>query len=173
MFDIAIGIDPGVSGAVAALYHGSLLSVDDTPTLWARFGRSRRRVYDVAAMRVMLERHMHDKAVLSVFIERQQAMPRQGVTSMFSTGYGYGLWMGLLSGLGIQHTVVGPRRWQAAMLAGRGDSKTRALIAASQLFPKIVIPKGRHGRADALLLAEFGRRLICGETAQPAAVVAG
>jgi crossover junction endodeoxyribonuclease RuvC len=167
---IVIGIDPGVGGAVAAMYgHGTIIRVDDTPVFWAKARRSKRRVYDVAAMRTLISRHAGHGILVTVFVEHQQAMPKQGVTSMFSTGYGYGLWLGILAGLAIPHTVVAPRRWQAAMLAGQGEPKARALLAAARLFPGCAIPKRRHGRADALLLAEYGRRLLFGAVAKGAA----
>lgn len=171
MVHIVIGIDPGVGGAIAAMYgHGTIIRVDDTPVLWARSRRSKRRVYDVAAMHTMISRHAGNGMMVNVFVERQQAMPKQGVTSMFSTGYGYGLWIGILAGLAIPHTVVSPRRWQAVMLVGQGDPKARALVAAARLFPGCAIPKSRHGRADALLLAEYGRRLLVGAVAKGAAL---
>jgi len=161
--DVTIGIDPGVGGAVAALDgRGRLVALDDTPTIMVRSGRRQRRAYDVAAMRAAVSRCAAGGTAAHAVIEHQRAMPKQGVASMFSTGYGYGLWVGLLAGLGIPHTVVEPQRWQAAMLLGRGDPKARALLAASRLFPSIVIPRTRHGRADALLLAEYGRRLLSG-----------
>lgn len=163
MLSIVIGIDPGLSGAVAAISaDGVVIRLDDTPTIWTKSGKRRRRVYDVDAMRVALSRHMRDGTMVRAFVEQQQAMPRQGVTSMFSTGFGYGLWVGLLTAIRVPHTIVAPRRWQAVMLAGRGDSKAQAMLAASRLFPEAAIPRTRHGRADALLLAEYGRRLLSG-----------
>lgn len=161
-----IGIDPGLGGAVAVLDgSGRPVSVDDTPSLWVRSGRSRRRAYDVAAMCQMLARDLEGNGAVHAVIEYQQAMPRQGVRSMFSTGYGYGLWVGLLAGLAIPYTVVAPRKWQSALIMGRGDRKALSVVTASRLFPGLSIPKGRHGRADALLLAEYGRRLVSGAAA--------
>lgn len=169
MVHIIIGIDPGVGGAVAAMYgHGALIRVDDTPALWATVGRSKRRVYDITAMCTLISRHAGDGVLINVFLEQQQAMPKQGVTSMFSTGYGYGLWAGILAGLGVPHTVVAPRRWQTVMLAGPGSPKVRSLVTAARLFPRCVIPKSRHGRADALLIAEYGRRVLLGAAAKDA-----
>ncbi len=167
MVQIVIGIDPGVGGAVAVMYgYGTLLCVDDTPVLWAKVARSRRLVYDIPAMRTLISRHAGDGTLVNVFLEQQHAMPKQGVTSMFSTGYGYGLWLGILAGLGVPHTVVTPRRWQTIMLSGQGDPKARALVTAARLVPRCVIPKSRHGRADALLLAEYGRRSLFGALAR-------
>lgn len=159
-----LGIDPGLGGAVAVLEGtGRLIRVEDTPSLWVRAGRRRRRAYDVAAMRRILARCLLEgNGALHAVIEAQQAMPRQGVRSMFSTGFGYGVWVGLLAGLAIPYTVVAPRRWQSALLMGRGDPKALSILTASQLFPGVSLPRGRHGRADAVLLAEYGRRLVCG-----------
>jgi len=159
--DVVIGIDPGVGGAAAALNsRGVVVSLDDTPTFSAPLGKHRRRVYDTAAMRAMLWQFIEGDHALHVIIERQQPLPKPGMIARFSAGYGFGLWIGLLVGLQIPHTVVVPQRWQRRMLLGQGDSKARALLAASRLFPGLVIPKNRHGRADALLLAEYGRRYL-------------
>ena len=48
-----------------------------------------------------------------VFIEQQQAMPRQGVASTFKTGFGYGVYIGILHALGYSYTVVIPRKWKS------------------------------------------------------------
>jgi crossover junction endodeoxyribonuclease RuvC len=159
-----IGIDPGVEGAVAVVDDaGRLVALDDTPVVWTASRGRRRRSYDLGRMRALLARWMGDGAPVHAVVELQQAMPGQGVSSMFSTGYGYGLWIGLLAGLGIPHTPVPARVWQRALLAsGSGDTKGRALVAASRLFPLCPIPQARHGRADALLLAEYGRRMLAG-----------
>jgi hypothetical protein len=101
-----------------------------------------------------------------VYIERQQAMPKQGVSSTFSTGYGFGLWIGMLVALRLPYTVVGPREWQKDMLAGTtGDTKARSILRALQLYPGLPLtrPNGRKptldGVADAALIATYGLRL--------------
>ena len=107
---------------------------------------------------------------LTVCIEKQQSMPGQGVSSTFSTGYGFGLWIGILAALGISYTVVRPQTWKREMLrdmAGdtmsTGNGKAAARLRAMQLFPSASDQLTRvkdHGRADALLIAEYHRRQL-------------
>ena len=79
---------------------------------------------------------------------------------MFNFGKGFGLWLGILAGLGIPHTLVTPQAWKKEMMQGMGD-KDAARIRAQELFPHCVDSLSRKkdiGRADALLIAEYGRR---------------
>jgi len=163
--DVVIGIDPGVQGAIAALdRRGRVHVVEDTATFWVQSGRQRRRAYDTAAMRKLLVGFIDDDGPPHVVIEHQRPMPKPGMIARFFSGYGFGLWIGLLVGLGIPHTVVEPRVWQRRMLLGTGNTKGRALVSVSRLFPALVIPRTRDGRADALLIAEYGRRHILAVT---------
>lgn len=164
-----VGIDPGLSGAIALLGKGSRTHIWDTPTLAVKVGKGQ-RIYDAQSMVELLRQIKPDFVVL----ERQQAMvgfrknPQtglaekvtQGASSTFKTGYGYGLWLGILIGMGIPHLVVSPQTWQKEMYQGAvGEGKARSMYVAGQLFPGIHILKSKYGWADALLLAEYGRRI--------------
>jgi crossover junction endodeoxyribonuclease RuvC len=106
----------------------------------------------------------HDASESFVVLERSQAFPDQGAVSNFTTGHGYGLWRGLIVGLGFPYETVHPRTWKGAMSLD-GD-KGKSFLLAKQLFPSVADsfkkPKGRvdslDGRAEALLLAEWARR---------------
>jgi hypothetical protein len=97
---ISIGIDPGLSGAVVALGPNEKLSGwYDTPTL--AVGKGSKRDYDVRAMADCLhDLSMGEAEICRVWIEKQQAFRKQGVTSTFATGRGFGLWEGIVSALG-------------------------------------------------------------------------
>lgn len=145
---VFIGIDPGADGALAWLTaHGEIVQVRDMPAHMEEV-----RDWLVTPCPVPL----------FVVIEAQQAMPGQGVTSMFSLGQRYGLLTGLLVGLQIPHQAVRPQAWMKAMgIPPKADKKAHVERALS-LFPTAEVkgPRGgmKDGRADALLLAEFGRR---------------
>jgi len=159
---IIVGIDPGLTGAVARMGTSGLsVSIHDTPSFVIN---GRRRDYDVPGMIAMLNRgYISDDGSVHVFIERQQSRPEAGVASTFKIGYGYGLWMGIVAAWGWKCTVVSPQVWQKEMYQGAvGEGKERSLLIASRLWPGIVIPKSRHDRADALLIAEYGRRVLSG-----------
>jgi crossover junction endodeoxyribonuclease RuvC len=151
-----IGIDPGLTGAVAGLdAHGALQALADTPTLVLKVQRGTRQVYDVPGMAALLRSyaalHTH------VYIEESQPMPGQGTRSMFTIGYGYGLWIGVLATLQIPYTNVRPGIWKRALTLGKDKEASR--LRAMQLYPGADLRlKKHHGRAEALLLAAYGLR---------------
>jgi hypothetical protein len=151
-----IGIDPGLAGAVAVLgANGTLEALDDTPVLTLKVQRGTRQVYDVPGMTALLRPyaglHVH------VLIEESQPMPGQGTRSMFTTGYGYGLWIGLLTTLQLPYTPIRPGIWKRALALGKDKEASR--LRAMQLYPGADLRlKKHHGRAEALLLASYGLR---------------
>lgn len=137
---IIIGIDPGVTGAIGWLRGGLFSTVADMPGNPA----------DLADLLRGNE---------GVFIvEQAQAMPKQGVSSTFKTGQGYGQILGVLAALRLPYRTVTPAVWKRSMgLSGKDKDASRAL--ARSLWPDA--PLGRvkdHGRAEALLIAEWARR---------------
>lgn len=151
-----IGIDPGLSGCVAVIGCKEP-RIYDTPTFLVHCKTKDKREYDIPCMRSILEAWQYEPAW--VFLELVHAMPGQGVTSMFSFGRGLGLWEGMLAALKISYTLVAPQRWQKELLDGMPKGKGASLIVAKRLFPSVSLDRVKdHGRADALLLAEYGRR---------------
>jgi hypothetical protein len=147
-----VGIDPGLTGAVAVLKSDGAAEVYDTPTLTLKVSRGTKQVYDVPGMCTLLQRYAG--AGLHVVIEEAQAMPGQGVRSMFSCGLGMGAWLGLLAALALPYTSVRPGVWKKALGLGGGQDKEASRHRAHQLFPGADLRRKRdHGRAEALLLA--------------------
>ena len=96
-------------------------------------------------------RHSH------VVIEESQAMPGQGTRSMFTTGYGMGIWVGILATLELPYTSVRPSVWKRSLALGKDKEASR--LRAMQLFPGADLRRKKdHGRAEALLLAYYGCR---------------
>jgi len=92
-------------------------------------------------------------------LEKVHAMPGQGVTSMFSFGEGYGVWQGILAGLQIPFDLVAPQTWKKHTMRDCSKEKGASMVKALQLYPQADIRlKKHHGRADALLIAEYLRR---------------
>lgn len=146
-----VGIDPGITGAIA------FLGSEDR----------RIRIFDFEDKSFMdeLEEHCIDFET-RILIEKQQAMPKQGVSSTFKIGENYGWWQGYLIGLELPFTAVTAREWQKVMYKGVPASlekKERSLEAVRRLFPELTSKyftlKKHHNRADALLIAEFCNQL--------------
>ena len=150
-----IGIDPGLDGGLAAITAEGL----DLAVMPVAAAGKRREIDEQAVVSWLLcRRPAH------VFIERVQAMPRQGVVSMFSFGAGWGLVRGICAGLALPYELVRPQEWQRAMLAGQ--PKGSEYLVASRLWPNAEwraserATRPHSGLVDAALLAEHGRRRL-------------
>lgn len=166
MINRIAGIDPGLDGGLVLLekatgWHPSMIAVMPTT------GDGKREL-DLGGIRTWLER---SKPCL-VALERQQAMPKQGVSSTFRTGYGYGLLLGLCHGLGLRVGIYRALTWQTAIFAGApdvGGTKAVAAYVAAKLWPAVDwratlrcrVP--HDGLVDAALIAEYARRAACSE----------
>lgn len=157
---IFIGIDPGLDGALAAIESdGHVLLVEDTPTVSVKKGKGKKRVYIDGSMVQTLSKLSGGRLIRMVGIENVHARPKQGVTSMFSMGYGFGLWSGILSALGIPYERIEPVSWKRAIGGLVGEDKGQSIIVARRLFPTASLDRKKdHGRADSLLIAECMRR---------------
>ena len=177
---IYLGIDNGKDGAVVLLgFNGGIVWKKKTPILKAstKGGEKKGRdEYDITGMRDILKEAAESAIGIGetvfAFVEKAQAMPSSmgGGLANYSRGLSYGLWQGLLVGLGISYQVVSPMAWQKVMLAGinSDDTKQAAAIAVRRLWPNESWKKTEktskvdEGYSDAALVAEFGRRLVGG-----------
>jgi crossover junction endodeoxyribonuclease RuvC len=169
---IYIGIDPGLNGAVGVLNCvGTASTLDhikmfDTPTLTVS-GAKEKREYSTAAMALLLEPYVTQvgDSVL-VVLENVHSMPKQGVASSFSFGKGFGMWQGIIAAYKLPMELVSPQRWKKEILVDMGQDKDASRFKAIALFPSIAEQLSRKkddGRAEALLLAEYGRRIRKGQ----------
>lgn len=157
---IVIGIDPGIGGAVA-FYEtgGGLLEARDMPTTEVKRGKRTTREVDAAALSdILIWVATENGCVIHVVIERQGAMPKQGVASTFSLGNSFGVCRGVAAALWLPVSYVTPREWKKwAGLIGQPKDASRG--RASELLPgyaHLWPLKKHHGRADAALIALWG-----------------
>jgi crossover junction endodeoxyribonuclease RuvC len=160
-----LGIDPGLSGALAVIGpDGS--HVWDTPVITVANGKKHRREYVLAAMRTLVwdaapppSGQQHGVGEVVAVIEAVSPMPKEGVVSAYRMGYGAGLWHGLLELLGVPFRIVHPATWKKAEgLTGKDKAYSR--LEASRRFPGLELGRVKdHGRAEALLLADYARKL--------------
>ena len=156
---IYVGIDPGLSGAVAAIDHdGKIILLQDAPTfLVGGKHKSKRDYAQIGMLAILRDIPRPNTAAL----ELVHAMPGQGVTSMFTMGRGFGMWEMALVSLVIPYDKITPQRWKGTMMYGMPKEKDTSRLRAQQLFPTADLKlKKHHGRADALLIAEYLRRTV-------------
>ena len=165
--DRALGIDPGVTGAVALIERGpgrETVQVWDMPVLTIRSGRSTKTKVDAHGLVRVLSQAgdvLFGSVPVHAFIENVHAMPGQGVTSMFSFGTSLGVILGIIAAQDVPYTMVEPNVWTRAMMVKRVDDASR--VRALQLFPQashLLTRKSDHGRADAILLAAYGLNFL-------------
>lgn len=147
---IAIGVDPGYSGGIAAV------SGIGEARAW-KMPETERDTWNLFETLALADTGS-DRVSGPVFalIERVHSMPKQGVSSSFRFGMSYGLLRMALIASGIPFEEISPHQWQKAMgCLSKGD-KSVTKARAQQLFPRV---KVTHAVADALLLAELCRRM--------------
>jgi len=152
---IYIGIDPGQTGAMAIISEAvKVWDFDDFECIkWLK-------AISDQIIRGLSQDDVEAKAV----IEKVNAMPKQGVSSTFKFGQNFGQWIGRLEALCIPFDYVTPAKWRKEIFDSmpKGDTKAMSLDRARRLFPSMVPMLNRkkdHGRAEALLLAEYCRRM--------------
>lgn len=148
---VFIGIDPGLSGAVAII---------DGHRVW---------LHDAPVVKVKKTEYLPDQAadLLRPYTRRGYAIleavsgrPGQGAASARSIGLGFGLWLGILASLEIPREMVQPGVWKRTFSL-LGCDKGASRLRAQSLFPQVrdELRLVKHdGRAEALLMAEYARR---------------
>lgn len=139
-----LGIDPGArSGAYAVITETGVI-VGDLPTV------------EDGVNAAELFRIIRDIKPDAAILERVNAMPAQGVRSVWVFGQAYGCIKAVLSCAGVSTELVTPAKWKGHYRLGAKD-KNAARSLAIQLFPSVsgLSRVKDHNRAEALLLARY------------------
>ena len=75
-----IGIDPGLSGAIAILENNKVLNIFDMPVMSE--GKKNKRQLNSALLVTLIKENIENSEEVAVVVEHVNAMPGQGVTSM-------------------------------------------------------------------------------------------
>ncbi|XP_059429593.1 Holliday junction resolvase MOC1, chloroplastic-like [Corylus avellana] len=163
--DWVLGIDPDLNGALALLKSvesGFSAQVFDSPHLQVPVGKRVRRRLDAKSI-VQLLRSLDAPIGTTAYIEQSIPYPQDGKQGWWSGGFGYGLWIGVLVASGFSVVPVPSLLWKNKFeLSGRSSTKDESRRVASTLFPTLsplLKRKKDHGRAEALLIAAFGKGL--------------
>ena len=165
-----VGVDTGLTGGIAVLgIDGSLKMVCDMPII-----AGKTRVFDAPGILGVLREY----PASDTFVAIERTFPRAAAiggsaAANWSLGGGLMLIVGLCVASGYRRELLDPKTWQKSMLQGiPGDTKVRSIASAQALWPGVeVVVKAtgrmrvdsiRHGRSDALLIAEYMRRRLIG-----------
>ncbi len=150
-----IGIDPGKSGAIAAVdgESGKLLAV------FSLTDQNETKIVDyLSTLNLSGDTTFED---YQVFIEDVHSSPQQGVASAFTFGRGYGLLLGALYALNFNLHKVRPTEWQGTLGCLSGGDKKIPFEMAKKLYMFDHL-KGTFNKSssDAVLIAHYGYKFM-------------
>ena len=154
-----IGIDPGLTGAVAALHDGVVISpIEDIPTETSVFGRGKAVASRELAELLEYYIGIYQGQAPTIYLEIQQPMPKQGVSSTFCTGDTFGVVRACCELTYCPLVMVRPNQWKkAAGLLRKDKEASRTLVR--KRWPETqayLARKSDHNRAEAVLIAAYG-----------------
>ena len=141
---ITIGIDPGKNGGIAVIDEKGDADADKMP-------ETLQDLYELLnSFSVGYDGNCR------AYIEQVHSSPQMGVKSAFTFGNGFGHLEMALTACGIPFERIRPQAWQKALGCMTKGDKNVSKRRAQELFPTLKII---HSTADALLIAEYGRRI--------------
>ena len=150
-----IGIDPGLSGAIAVLKNNKVLNIFEIPVMSE--GKKNKRQLNSAQLVKLLKDNIKDDEEVSVVVEQVNAMPGQGVTSMFNFGQTFGAIKGICAALSLPIFFVRPSKWKKhfeIINSSKDSSRTKAI----EMYPLLsgeLSKKKDVNKSDAILIARF------------------
>ena len=152
---IIIGIDPGLSGALAILKDSKVLKIFDMPVMSE--GKKNKKQLNSAQLVSILKENMIEIDNTAVVVEQVNAMPGQGVTSMFNFGQTFGAIKGVCAALGLPIFFVRPSKWKKyfeLINSSKDSSRTKVI----EMYPSLSNELSRKkdvNKSDAILIARF------------------
>ena len=152
---IIFGVDPGVSGAISVLDGKKVLGIYDMPTMID--GKKNKKQVNGAQVTNIIKERLNEKKEIVVVVEHVNAMPGQGVTSMFNFGQSFGVIKGVCSALSLPIHFVRPTKWKKhfnLIKTNKDASRTKVI----EVYPEIsnqLSRKKDSNKADAILIASF------------------
>ncbi len=150
-----IGIDPGLSGAIAVLDNNKVLKIYDMPIMAE--GKKNKRQLNSAQLVNIIKENIKNHEEINVVVEQVNAMPGQGVTSMFNFGQTFGAIKGVCAALNLPIFFIRPSKWKKyfeLINSSKDSSRTKAI----EMYPSIanqLSKKKDVNKSDAILIARF------------------
>ncbi len=147
------GIDPGLKGGIAFFdKDAGYLKVYKMPVVTKNIAKKKRQFLNCHRFcNILLDENPN-----RIVVEKQQAMPKQGVVSTFSIGFQYGICIGTFIALGFSYDEVRPRDWKKDL--GVSADKQEAREKATSIFgnEEYWPLKSHDGLAESAMIAYWG-----------------
>ena len=149
------GIDPGIAGAIAILDEKKIIDVIDLPTM--ADGKKNKKQLNSAHLSQYISSNIININKTVVVVEQVNAMPGQGVTSMFNFGQTFGAIKGVCAALKLPIFFVRPSKWKKhfeLINSSKDASRTKVI----EMYPTLsgqLARKRDVNKSDAILIAKF------------------
>ena len=150
-----VGIDPGLSGAIAVLEEKKVLALFDMPVMSE--GKKNKNQLNSAQLVNILKENIKNEEDIAVVVEQVNAMPGQGVTSMFNFGQTFGAIKGVCAALNLPIVFVRPSKWKKhfeLINSSKDSSRTKVIEMYPSLSNQLARKKDVN-KSDAILIARF------------------
>ena len=150
-----IGIDPGLTGAIVIMQNNKVLDIIDMPVMAE--GKKNKRQLNSAQLVSIIKKNIESNEEVAVVVEQVNAMPGQGVTSMFNFGQTFGAIKGVCAALELPIFFVRPSKWKKyfeLINASKDSSRTKAI----EMYPSLsnhLAKKKDVNKSDAILIARY------------------
>ncbi len=150
-----IGIDPGLSGAIAILDDLNISDIFDMPVM-SEGKKNKNQLNSAQLVNIIKKNILTDKETI-VIVEQVSAMPGQGVTSMFNFGQTFGAIKGVCAALKLPIFFVRPSKWKKyfeLINSSKDSSRTKVI----EMYPSLssrLSKKTDVNKSDAILIARF------------------
>lgn len=152
-----IGIDPGITGGIAILHHSGKM-VEAWPMPKIKPQDKKAKVCPLRFHDLLSDFKRFNAGRLVCYYEDVHAFPGQGVVSMFNFGDSLGVARSIAAIFADLTMPISASRWKGLMNVPK--DKKAALTMARNMWPNASLNKVKdHGIAEALLIAECGRRI--------------
>ncbi len=149
------GIDPGLTGALAILEDKEIVDLIDLPTM--SDGKKNKKQLNSAHLSQFISNNIKDINKSIVVVEQVNAMPGQGVTSMFNFGQTFGAIKGISATLKLPIYFVRPSKWKKhfeLINSSKDASRTKVIEMYPSLAEKLAKKKDVN-KSDAILIARY------------------
>ena len=150
-----IGIDPGLSGAIAVMHDKKVMNMYDMPVMAE--GKKNKRQLNSSQLVNIIKENINENEETIVVVEQVNAMPGQGVTSMFNFGQTFGAIKGVCAALKLPIFFVRPSKWKKhfeLINSSKDASRTKVI----EMYPTLsaqLTKKRDVNKSDAVLIAKF------------------
>jgi hypothetical protein len=132
-----LGIDNGLHGAIVCINH-NLEIVFKLPMPIIKGDKVNFNIQDIKDFFIITIKYKLDIGeIIIIGLEKSHTRPVQGIRQAFTTGYGLGIFEGVLTSLGYGYEIVNPSVWMREVFKGSDiKDKKQSVMFCKRKWPQ-------------------------------------